>query len=321
MTLSRFCLGTMGFGGSALDRSACDRVVGQALDNGVNFVDTAEGYGQSEALLGEVLGSRRENVFISTKVFSPHTRDGQCGRNSRHNILRSAEDSLQRLKTDVIDLYLLHHPDPDTSLDETLAALNDLVTRGYVRYVGCSNHYAWQLALMRERARLTGCASPVTNQVCYNLLDRPVENELADFCTQTHIPIMAYSPLCGGLLSGKYEPGQPLPPDSSVATRFGGKIKALYDMPSVQHILGKLADIAEEQGLSMIQTSLLWLTAKPYVGAVILGGTRPEHFGTAYPVADKDLPEKVIERLDALTEAQRYKAFRNQPHRHAPAGL
>jgi aryl-alcohol dehydrogenase-like predicted oxidoreductase len=321
MEVSRFCLGTMGFGGKALDRAACDRVVGEALDHGINFIDTAEGYGQSEALLGDVLGPRRDQVFISTKVFSQHTRDGRCGRNSRHNIFRSAEDSLQRLKTDFIDLYLLHHPDPDTPLDETVVALDDLVSGGLVRYVGCSNHYAWQMALMRERALALGCEPVVTDQVCYNVLDRPAENELASFCTQCNVPLMAYSPLSGGLLTGRYTPGEPLPADSSIATRFGGKLKVLYESETVQNILRELTSIAETGDLSMMQISLLWLAAKPYVGTVILGGTRPEHFQAAYPVADTPLPPELVERIDTLSEPQVFKTFRNQPFDMAPAGV
>ncbi|MBI3947412.1 MAG: aldo/keto reductase [Armatimonadetes bacterium] len=317
MKVSRLCLGTMGFGGPHLPPEACARVVDEAIDHGVNLLDTAESYGRSEAILGEVLGEKRDRVFISTKVFTMHTR-AQCGRNSRQNILRSAEDSLARLQTEYIDLYLLHHPDPDTPMDETLLALDSLVRSGKVRYVGCSNHYAWQVALMASTAAERGWARPMANQVCYNILDRPADSEFVPFARKLNIPIMAYSPLCGGLLSGLYRPGEPLPAGSAIESRFGGKIRQLHESSVVKGILEGLEQIAQGQEVSVLQLSLLWLTAKPYVGAVLVGGTRPEHFRPAYEIADRTLPDEVVAQIDALSQPQVYKPFRNQGFADAP---
>jgi aryl-alcohol dehydrogenase-like predicted oxidoreductase len=176
-----------------------------------------------------------------------------------------------------------------------------------------SNHYAWQLAVMLGAADRHGLASPVSNQVCYNVLDRPVETETVPFCRTFGIPIMAYSPLCSGLLTGKYRRGEPLPPGSAIATRYRGQIRAMHETDVVHDVLEGLAQIVAEQALSMIQLSLLWVMAKPYVGAVIIGGTRPEHFGPAFEIADRTLPADVVARIDALSEPRIYKPFRNQP--------
>lgn len=318
MKVSRLALGTMGFGGEHLPKEACARVVDEAIDHGVNFFDTAESYGESEAILGEVLGKKRERVFLCTKVFRQHTAV-PCGRNSRHNILRSVEDSLTRLKTDYVDLYLLHHPDPDTPLEETLMALDSLVKEGKARYVGCSNHYAWQVALMVSMANQRGWAPVVANQVCYNILDRPVEVEFVPLSRKLNIPIIAYSPLCGGLLTGRYRRGEPLPPGSAIEARFGGKIRQMHESSIVHDILEGLQPIARDQEVSLVQLALLWLMAKPYVGTVLVGGTRPEHFQPAYEIADKRLPEEVVSQIDALSQPQIYKPFRNQPFADAPA--
>lgn len=318
MNVSRLCLGTMHFGSDHLDPDACARVVDEAIDNGVNFIDTAEGYGPSEGILGPIVSGKRDRVFISTKVFSLHTHDDHCGRNSRHNILKSCEDSLAKLKTDYIDLYLLHHPDPDTPLEETVQILDELVRDGKVRYFGCSNHYAWQMALMLGCAARHGWRPVVTNQVCYNIIDRPAEVEFVPFGKKMNVPIMAYSPLSGGLLTGKYERGQPLPEDSAIKTRFGGKLERMHETNDVHHVLDRLRPIAAEHQVSLAQLSLMWLLAKPAAGTVIVGGSRPEHFTPAYEIADRELAPEVVECIDALSERQVYKYFRNQPFTDGP---
>lgn len=317
--VSRFSLGTMGFGGQHLDAAACDRVLGEAMDAGVNMVDTGDGYGESEAVLGRIIGARRGGLVLATKVFVDHTGDADVTRNSRRNILAGVEDSLRLLGLDYIDLYQLHHPDPETPIEETLEALSEVVKAGKVRYVGVSNHYAWQMALMLGRAEARGLARIVSAQLCYNVLDRPIEQEAAAFCLKLNVPVMAYSPLSGGLLSGRYSGGGALPAGSAIEGRFGGKLARMHETEAVRDILAGLRPLAEAQGLSMIQLSLLWLSAKPFVGTVLVGGTRSEHFRPAWEVTDRALPADVVAEIDALSERQVYKPHRNQPFADAPA--
>src|SRR5690625_588017 len=151
MEVSRFCLGAMSFS-QQMDEKDSGKVVDEAIDNGVIFIDTAESYGDSEAFLGRLLKSRRQQVYLATKLHRKRAKDGKTARSSRGNIIHSLERSLQKLQTDYVDLYMLHHPDPQTPLHETMSTLENLVQQGKVRYVGVSNHYAWQMAYMIGQA-------------------------------------------------------------------------------------------------------------------------------------------------------------------------
>lgn len=316
LQVSHFCLGAMGFG-SQLDRRESARVLDEALDHDVNIMDTAECYGESEAILGELLGARRENVIIATKVFSLRAADEHCGNNSRANILHSIEFSLRRLKTDYVDLYQLHHPDAQTPIEETLSTLDGLVKDGKVRYLGVTNHYAWQLAYMNGVAALRSWEPCVSLQTCYNIIDRPIEMEMVAFCERFNIAVMAYSPLCGGVLTGKYTRGVTPDPDSRVA-QWGGNMLDVHESDQVHDILDALKQIAEETGVTINQLAIQWLLAKPYVTTVLLGGSRPEHFTPMYDVVGRPLDSDLVERMNALAKSTVYKDFRNQPVTHGP---
>ncbi|MBN2307518.1 MAG: aldo/keto reductase [Candidatus Hydrogenedentes bacterium] len=313
MKVSRFCLGAMTFGGhlrSGLDEQASARVVDEALDHGVNFIDTADSYGDSEETLGRILPpEKRERVYLATKVFRCFCRDNRVARNSRVNIINSLERSLRLMKTDYVDLYQLHHPDPDTPADETLSTLDMLVKQGKIRYVGVSNHYAWQMAYMLGLCKAAGWEPLVSVQSNYGLLDRQVEREIVPFCEKFNIAMMCYSPLARGVLTGKYHKGE----SSEEISEASKRLTEQYVVdPDVAEVVAELRAVAEENGVAMNQAAILWLMSRPRATAVILGGSKPEHFTQIYEIADRELPEEAIARLDKVAGNRIYQPFRNQ---------
>ncbi len=316
MEVSRYCLGAMTFG-KKLDLDGSRRVVDEALDAGVNFIDTADSYGASEELLGKILSAeKRERVFLATKVYTRECRDGRVGRNSRVNIRDSIERSLRLLKTDYVDLYQLHHPDAMTPVEETLITLDGLVREGKVRYIGVSNHYAWQMAWMIGESKAMRCEPLISIQANYNVLDRQIEAETLPFCRRFNIALMCYGPLCGGILTGKYHRGNGAPKGS----RGDGnsKMQAYIEDDRVTEIVRQLEEHASDRKLKPNQLATLWLLAKPEVSAVIVGGSRPEHFQELYKVADQRLPEEVVAAIDDISAARIYTRFVNQPVREGP---
>lgn len=317
---SRLCLGTMGFG-KEISPADCETVVAEALHHGVNIIDTAESYGESEAVLGNALATdgRRDRVFLATKVHTRRAVGGKASRNSRANILASIDRSLKLLKTDYVDLYQLHHPDDVTPIEQTLEALDNIVRAGKARYVGVTNHYAWQMMFMLGESKRLELEPIVSYQTCYNILDRPIELEAVSFCRRFNVAIMAYSPLSGGLLSGKYERGAAAPPGTRLA-RWGKKLLAFHEDPHIHDILDELKAIAADRGVSLNQLAIQWLLGKPFVTTVILGGSKVSHYSPMYAIADQLLPEDVVKRIDELSSRQIFKDHRNQPHRDAPPG-
>lgn len=311
MQVSRFCLGAMTFG-TDLDEQQAARAVDEAIEHGVNFIDTADSYGRSEELLGKVLTpEKRQRVYLATKVWIQHERDKLVGRNSRINIRHALEKSLRLMKTDYVDLFMLHHPDPQTPLEETLSALDEVVKQGKTRYVGVANHYAWQMATMLSESRARGLAPIVSQQACYNILDRAIEPETVPFLERFNVALMCYGPLCRGILTGKYH--QPGYTDEAIHESTAKRMRHFIDDEAVARMVPELCRIADEQGLRLNHLALLWLKSKPYATTIILGGSRPEHFLDAYTIADRDLPEEVVKQIDALSEERRYRRFFNQP--------
>ena len=315
MQTSRLALGTMTFG-QRLDTDETRQVIDQALDAGVNLLDTADSYGPSEEVLGQILSQdgRRERVYLATKVFRRFCRDKKVARNSRVNILSSLEHSLKLLKTDYVDLYQLHHPDELTPIDETLAVLEQIIRQGKVRYVGVSNHYAWQMAYMLGRQDAQRLNPIVSYQANYNILDRQIEREATPFLKRFNMALMCYGPLCGGILTGKYhdEQGEPRFPDGSRGAK-AKKMQHYVEDETVQQVVTELRGLAQEQDLSLNQLATLWLLAKPYVTTVLMGGTRIEHFQQILEVADRELPEEVVQRIDDLSAPRVDTHYMNQP--------
>ncbi|CCQ46581.1 aldo/keto reductase family protein [Pseudarthrobacter siccitolerans] len=309
---SGLTVSTVGLGCNNLGRAntptesqeATDAVVNAAVDAGITLFDVADTYGRepglSETMLGKALGARRADVVVATK-FGMDMK-GASGpdfgaRGSRRYILQAVEASLRRLGTEWIDLYQFHTPDPLTPIDETLSALDTLVTSGKVRYIGHSNRAGWQIAQAEYVARELGGARFISTQNHYNLLDRRAELEVTPAAEEFGLGVLPYFPLANGLLTGKYAPGHA--PDGSRLshTRKHMVHEADWDQ------LGRFSSFAKERGLSEIQVAFSWLAAQPSVASVIAGATRPEQVQQNAEAADWIPSEKDLAELDGIFPA------------------
>ncbi|WP_153397546.1 aldo/keto reductase [Ornithinicoccus halotolerans] len=278
---SGLMVSTVGIGcnafGRRIDVDTVQQVVDTAIEEGVTFFDTADVYGQgaSEELLGRALGSRRDDVVVATKFGMD--MQGANGpdwgaRGSRRYVRRAVEASLRRLGTDWIDLYQLHRPDPVTPIEETLAALHELVQEGKVRYVGSSNLAGWQVIDADWTARTSGYTPFVSAQNKYSLADRSIEKELVPACECVGVGILPFFPLEYGLLTGKYRRGQAAPEGSRLADPSQQQRLERADWDAVEAV----ASFAHERDLSMLQVAIGGLAAQPAVASVIAGVTSPE---------------------------------------------
>ncbi|MFC0863183.1 aldo/keto reductase [Sphaerimonospora cavernae] len=266
--------------GSRLDEDGTKAVVRAALDAGITLFDTADIYGMhgrgkagdSERHLGAALKGHRDQVVLATKFGLPMGEDDDRHgpRGARRYIRHAVESSLRRLDTDYIDLYQYHKPDGVTPLGETLAALDELITEGKVRYIGSSQMPAWQLADAAWQAQADECPAFVSTQVCYHLLDRGAETETVPACTRFGVGILPYYPLASGLLSGKYRRGEQAPAGSRLSAMPGWLTDAALDRVEALRAYGA------ERGLSLLQVAVGGLAALPAVGSVISGATGPE---------------------------------------------
>ncbi|HEX6310270.1 MAG TPA: aldo/keto reductase [Acidimicrobiia bacterium] len=289
--------------GGRIDRAQTAAVVGAALDAGVTFFDTADLYGgggASEELLGHALGSRRDQAVITTKFGMLTPPDGLSG-GSPEWIGRAAADSLRRLGTDRIDLYLIHQPDPATPIGDTLAAMNALVDAGKVREIGCSNFTAAQLDEAAAAAAERGLRPFVTVQNEYSLLKREPEAEVAPACARLGMTLTPYFPLASGLLTGKYRRGETPPPGTRLAGMPAERADRLLGGRRME-VVERLTAYAAQHGHTLHELALSWLAANPLVPSVIAGATRPEQVEanaaatTAWPLTAAELAE-----VDALT--------------------
>jgi len=275
-------------------------VVDAAIESGISLIDTADiygGAGDSEAFIGDALDGRREQVVLATKFGGDmHGKNGPDwgARGSRRYIRIAVESSLRRLRTDWIDLYQYHFPDGVTPIEETLAALDDLVQEGKVRYVGSSNSDASQVAEAEHVARRYGRSRFIRAQNHYSLLERDVEAELAPACERYEIGILPYFPLAHGLLTGKYKRGEPPPPGA----RLEGRPERLTDEAFDQ--IEALERFGRERGRSLLEVAISGLAAKPAVGSVIAGATSPEQVRANAEAGDWELREDDLAALDNL---------------------
>lgn len=257
--------------GRRIDEAASRAVIHAALDCGVTFFDTAEGYGGglSEAFIGRALEGRRHEVVLATKfgLIDSHVAGKGCG--SRANAFAAVEKSLRRLRTDCIDLYQLHKPDPATPIAETLQALDDLTAAGKIRLYGCSNFSVAQLREAIDVARASGLRGFVTAQNAWSVLDRDIEGDLVPVCAAHGIGILPYYPLAQGLLTGKYRRGETPPAGSRLA---GGGALARADFA----VLERLEDFAARRGYDLLTLAVSWLASHPVTASVIAGATRPD---------------------------------------------
>jgi aryl-alcohol dehydrogenase-like predicted oxidoreductase len=307
--VSELCLGTMTFGGSSFFKHVGDlgqreatTLVDMSLYAGVNFFDTANVYseGLSEEILGKALGNRRKDVILATKVrFKMGPGPNDIGLARRH-IIEQCHASLKRLGTDYIDLYQVHSFDPDTPLEETMRALDDLVRQGKVRYIGCSNFSGWQLMKALAISDKRGWESFVTLQAHYSLLSRELENELVPLCLDQGLGILVWSPLSGGLLSGKYRRGKPRPKGTRLSGPQPGPIP--HDEEKGYDVVEELDKIAKAHKATVAQAALNYMLAKEGVSSVIIGARTPEQLKDNLKTVDWELSAEEVARLDEISK-------------------
>jgi aryl-alcohol dehydrogenase-like predicted oxidoreductase len=304
LRVSTVGLGCNNFGGR-LDLEASRRVVHKALDLGITFLDTADIYvdaGGSETILGEVLGDRRKEIVLATKFGMVMSEERQLKGASRRYIMSAVEDSLRRLKTDWIDLYQLHTPDPHTPIEETLRALDDLVHQGKVRYIGCSNLPAWQVVEAQWTSRALGLNAFVSCQDEYSLLVRDIERELVPAAQAYGLGVIPYFPLASGLLTGKYKHNAPLPEGTRLANtqRLASRYMTEWNWRKVE----RLTALCETRNRSLLELAFSWLLARPQVASVIAGATRPEQVEQNVAAAGWKLGQDDLAEIDrVLSEA------------------
>lgn len=280
--------------GMRIDAAQTQAVVDAAIDAGVTLFDTADIYGgtKSEEFLGKALGKRRRDIVLATKFGMPVGQDPRKRGGSRRWIMQAVEDSLRRLGTDYIDLYQHHQPDPDTPVDETLRALDDLVTQGKVRYLGNSNYTGWQIADADWTA--AGQSRFVSAQNLYSLLERDVEREVLPACEHFGLGFLPFFPLASGLLSGKYRRGEP-PPAGTRLQAWGARGEAAMTDANFDRVEA-LEAWAKERGHTILELAFAWLLGHEVVSSVIAGATTPEQVKTnAATAAWRLTPEEVDE--------------------------
>lgn len=298
MQVSAVGLGGNQFG-STCDEAATAAIVAQALELGVNFIDTAESYssGKSEEFLGKALQGRRHEVVLCTKAGArndPGLESG--GRLTRRNLIAKCEASLRRLQTEYVDLYYFHFPDPLTPLEESLRATDDLIRSGKVRYLACSNYAAWEVAAMVGVCERKGYAAPVASQVSYNLLDRTAEKEMAPACAHFGLSIVPYTPLAGGFLTGKYRRNAPLPDGARLTRSERARQARLTDQNFA--LLERFEAFAVGRGWTVGGLAISWLLANPVVCSVIAGATSPAQVQHNARAADWMLAADEVRELD-----------------------
>jgi aryl-alcohol dehydrogenase-like predicted oxidoreductase len=304
VSVSKFCLGAMMFGAwGNTDHAECIQIIHAALDAGVNFIDTADVYGQgeSEEIVAKALaGGRRDNVVLATKFHNPMGEDPNQRGNARRWIMRAAEDSLRRLGTDWIDLYQVHRPDPGTDIEETLGALTDLVHQGKVRYIGGSTFPASAIVEAQWAARDRGLQRFVTEQPPYSVLVRAIEADVLPTCSRYGMGVMSYSPLTGGWLSGRWR--KDTGPQSSSRA---GRLPERFDLshPANQRKLDaaeELARLADEAGITLVQLAIAFVLRHPAITAALIGPRTMDQLEGQLAAVDVVLDDAALDRIDDI---------------------
>ena len=303
LKVSPLCLGAMMFGGKTAHEDGV-AIIDKAIDQGINFIDTANVYsrGLSEEVVGDALKrrSRRDSIVLATKVHGVmDAEDPNMQGNSRRHIIQQCEASLRRLQTDWIDLYQIHRPQSDIPIDETLRAMDDLIRSGKVRYIGTSTFAAWQVVESMAVAEKYSLNRFVCEQPPYNLLDRTIERELIPMAQTYGIGIIPWSPLAGGLLTGKYRRGEPLPTD----TRFNENMPAFQRKrynERVFDVVEGIEPIAESKECTLSQLALAWAMQQPGVTSPIIGPRTMEQFDDNMGALRITLNEDDLKAIDAV---------------------
>ncbi|MDN7246517.1 aldo/keto reductase [Planococcus shenhongbingii] len=309
LRISNLSLGTMAFG-RWIDEKASAEILDRAIDAGINLIDTANFYGkgqdeafkygtgESEEIIGRNLKGRRDKIVLATKVGLPVGQYVNDAGLSRFHIMREVENSLKRLRTDYIDLYQVHRFDRRTPLEETLSALTELVKQGKVRYIGCSNYAAWQMAKANGFSDFYGLEHFISSQSQYNLLSRELEHEVIPFCLSERMGLLVYSPMARGMLSGKYDSKEGLPEESRAAK--GEQLIQHYFTDANFERIDKYKQLAEEQGVNLSQFSLAWILNQPAVTSAIVGASKPQHVTEAVNISDWKWPHELNEAVKLL---------------------
>jgi aryl-alcohol dehydrogenase-like predicted oxidoreductase len=315
LSVSRLCLGTMTFG-LQCDEAASRAILDRAAAGGITFLDTADVYplgggletvGRTEEILGRWLEGRRHDVVVATKcVGATSARPWDRGASRKH-ILDAIDGSLRRLRTDYVDLYQLHHFDPQTPIDESLRALDDVVRAGKARYVGCSNFHAYQVARALGRSEALGLARFDSVQPRYNLLFRQVERELLPLCREEGIGVIPYNPLAGGFLSGKHRRDT----GPTAGTRFtlgnaAERYQERYWHEREFETVEALRPLAAGAGMPLARLAVAWMLAEPAITSPIVGASRPDQLDDVLPATEKPLDAALKARLDEMTREYRW---------------
>jgi aryl-alcohol dehydrogenase-like predicted oxidoreductase len=308
LRVSALAMGTMTFGGrgafaktGATDVEGARRQIDLCLEVGVNLIDTANVYsrGLSEEILGEALAGRRDRVLVATKARFPMGEGPNDAGLSRHHLIAECEASLRRLGTDRIDLYQMHEWDGLTPLEETLAALDDLVSSGKVRYVGASNYSGWHLMKALAVSERRGYVRFVSQHIHYSLQAREAEYELLPISIDQGVGALVWSPLAGGLLSGKYRRGAPTPEGTRHVANWGEP--PIRDEERLYEIVEALVEIGDARGVSAARVALAWLLGRPGVTSLVIGGRTEEQFADSLAAAELTLTGEERARLDAVS--------------------
>jgi 1-deoxyxylulose-5-phosphate synthase len=314
LQVSRLCLGTMTFG-LQTDESTAVAILDRAAEGGIDFLDTSDAYplggdlstrGITEEILGRWLRGKRDRFIVATKCFARTGPAPFDGGNSRKHIMAAVDASLRRLQTDYIDLYQLHNYDPETPIDETLGALDDLVRAGKVRYTGCSNFLTYRLVRAVGRSETLGLTRLDSVQPRYNLLFRQIEREMLPFCREEGVGVIPYNPIAGGLLTGKHSRSGP----PTEGTRFTLGTAATNYQNRYWHerefdTVDELIQLADKAGTSLVTLAVAWVLANPAITAPIIGASKPEQLDASLAAAEYVLSDDLKQQLDERTQQYR----------------
>jgi len=314
LQVSRLCLGTMTFGLQS-DEATGLAIMDRAAEGGVDFLDSSDAYplggdlasrGRTEEIIGRWMRGKRDRFIIATKCFAPTGPAPFDAGNSRKHIMSAVDASLRRLQTDYIDLYQLHGYDPQTPIDETLSALDDLVHSGKVRYIGCSNFLTYQLVRAIGRSETLRLARFDSVQPRFNLLFRQIEREMLPFCAEDGVGVIPYNPIAGGMLSGKHRATAPPPEGSRFTLGWAGQMyQERYWNDSAFETVEALRELADQAGTSLVTLSVAWVLANEAITAPIIGASRPEQLDASLAAADYKLDPDLKRQMDELTQEYR----------------
>lgn len=319
--VSDICMGTMTFGSGA-DEAMSHKILDASLDAGINFFDTAEGYpvppdkkwvGRTEEIVGRWMkGKDRDSIILATKVSGPShvwfqspKRAGMTALD-RHNIVKALDDSLKKLGTDYIDLYQTHWPDHGVAYDETMEVLDEEIRKGKIRAIGCSNETSWGLMKSLEASERLGVTRYCTIQNNFSMNNRRFEDELAQVCKHEGVSLIPYSPLGGGMLSGKYnDGGRPEGARFSAYLEMGGRQAAMaarFVNPKTEESTKRFIEIAKDAGISVVTLATAWSKQHEFVASTIVGATHTDQLPDIFAAADLELSDDVMKAVDAVTK-------------------